>query len=85
MATLPVHRIQSLLSKEQELTMQKRQTAWFIYLMLVLASAGAMLLSAERPAGTFQQAGFSMRAPTVSDTTIAAGALGDFRYLDVPP
>jgi hypothetical protein len=65
--------------------MQKRKTAWLIYVVLVLASAATVLSSAGHSARIDPYTGPLMRAPAISNTAFAAGALEDLRYLEVPP
>jgi hypothetical protein len=65
--------------------MQIPRTDGLIYTMLVLASAAAILSSPVRPGMLLQQAGSLMFTASVSEEAVAAGALGDVRYLTVPP
>jgi hypothetical protein len=65
--------------------MQMSRTDGLIYTMLVLATAAAILSSPERPGMFLQAAGSLMFMASVSEEAVAAGALGDVRYLNVPP
>jgi hypothetical protein len=65
--------------------MQIPRTDGLIYTMLVLATAAAILSSPERPGKLLQEAGSAMFSASISESTIAAAALGDVQYLDVPP
>jgi hypothetical protein len=55
-----------------------------IYTMLVLAGAAAFLSSPGHPARVLEQVVVAVVTASASDEAIAAGALGDVRYLDVP-
>jgi hypothetical protein len=65
--------------------MQERRTDGLICVLLVITAAAAVLSSLERPDGFVEQARSLMFPVSVTGVTIAAGALGDVRYLDVPP
>jgi hypothetical protein len=65
--------------------MQISRTDGLIYTMLALATAAAILSSPERPSLLLQQAASAMFTASVSEEAVAAGALGDVRYLNVPP
>jgi hypothetical protein len=65
--------------------MQDRRTDGLICALLVLTAAAAVLSSLERPHGFVEQVRSLMLTESVSEAAIAAGALGDVRYLDVAP
>ena len=72
-------------TKGAEPTMQERRIDGLIFALLVLSTAAAVLSSLERPNGFLKQARSLMYPGSVTGVTIAAGALRDVRYLDVPP
>jgi hypothetical protein len=65
--------------------MQERRNDGLICALLILSTVAAVLSSLERPNGFAAQARSLMLIESVPDAAIAAGALGDVRYLDVPP
>jgi hypothetical protein len=65
--------------------MLKRRTDALICALAALMVAGAVLSSLERPDWSVEQAKSLMFPASVTAVTIAAGALGDVRYMDVPP
>jgi hypothetical protein len=65
--------------------MRKQRTDGLIYILLVLATAAAILSSPQQFGGAIRQFGWLMIAASVPDAAIAAGALGDVRYFEVPP
>jgi hypothetical protein len=65
--------------------MQERRIDGLICALLVLSTAAAVLSSVERPNGFYKQARSLMLTESVPEAVIDAGALGDVRYLDVPP
>jgi hypothetical protein len=63
--------------------MLHQRTDGIIYATLVLAAAAAVLSCPADPIGHFRQVGsLVLLTEAISDTTLAAGALGDIRYLD---
>jgi hypothetical protein len=65
--------------------MQLQRMDGLIYAMLVLATAAAVFSSPMPPGALLRQAGGLMFTASLSDATMAAAALGDVRYLAVPP
>jgi hypothetical protein len=65
--------------------MRERRTNALIYATLVLAAAVAILSSLEHPREFVLQSASLMLAASASELAVAAGALGDVRYLEVPP
>jgi hypothetical protein len=53
--------------------------------LLVLTAVAAVSSSLERTSGFAEEAKSLLLPASVSEVTIAAGALGDVRYLAVPP
>jgi hypothetical protein len=71
--------------QEEQTTMREKRTDWLIYATMVLTAAAAVMSSPEPLSMVLQQAESLMLTASVSDAAVAAGALGDVRYLDVPP
>jgi len=65
--------------------MREQRTDGLICVLLVLATVAAILSSPQQLGGPIRQFGWMMLAASVPDAAIAAGALGDVRYFDVPP
>ena len=72
-------------ARQGEPAMEERRNDGLICALLVLSTAAAVLSSLERPNGFAKQARSLMFPASVTGITIAAGALGDVRYLDVAP
>lgn len=62
--------------------MRKQRTDHLIYAALVVLTVAEILSSPEHP---LQQIGWLVLTASIPDATLAAAALGDLRYLDVPP
>jgi hypothetical protein len=71
--------------QRDEPTICERRTDALIYATLVLAAAVAILSSLEHPREFVLQAASLMLAASASELAVAAGALGDVRYLEGPP
>jgi hypothetical protein len=69
--------------------MHTRRRDSLLYIALLLAAGGAVLSSPAHLSATLQMVGYliatSISDMSMSDQTVAAAALGDVRYLDVPP
>lgn len=65
--------------------MSKRMNARLIHATLAVAVAVAALSAPRQTARYLRQAASLVFTSSVSESAIAAGALGDVRYLDVPP
>jgi hypothetical protein len=65
--------------------MQEQRIDGLICALLVLSTVAAVLSSLERPNGFAEQARSLILTESASNAAIAAGALGDVRYLDVAP
>jgi hypothetical protein len=69
--------------------MHARRRDSLVYVALLLAAGAAVVSSPAHLGATLQMVGYliatSISDMSISDQTIAAAALGDIRYLDVPP
>jgi hypothetical protein len=65
--------------------MHERLTDGLICALLVLTAAAAVLSSPERPNGFIKEVRSLMLTESVAEATIDAGAIGDLRYVAVPP
>jgi hypothetical protein len=65
--------------------MEERRIDGLICALLVLSTVAAVWSSLERPNGFAEQARLLMLTESASEAAVAAGALGDVRYLDVSP
>jgi hypothetical protein len=76
-------------SSSEETVMHTRRNDGLVYIALLLAAGAAVLSSPAQPSAALQAARYliatSIFDASISDQTIAAAALGDVRYFDVPP